>query len=360
MAEAALSSHEVYAACPTVRIAGQENARVRELLVGMNLSESEGGLSALELRFSNVASLAAGGAELAFEDELALGLGAPITVYAGDQAAPQEIFRGAVTGIEALFSRGAPPELTVLAEDRLQQARMARVTKVHENTTIGDLARALASALGLTPVVSGFTESGTWAQVNESDLAFLRRLVQRYDGDLQVVGDELHVAPRGDVRRGSVELRLLGQLSRVRVLADLAHQVTGTTITGWDPVAGQRLNAQSSGAHLGPGNGRAGSQILGQAIAPRAEHLGHFAVASGAEAQALADAAFDRRARRFVRVEATAAGNPAIRVGTHVTLKDISARFDNTYYVVQAQHRFSTQRGYETHFEAECAYLGRP
>lgn len=360
MAESALSDRAVYSACPTVRIGGQENARVRELLVGMDLTESEGGLSALELRFSNVASLAAGGAELAFEDEAALQLGSAITVYAGDQAAPQEIFRGVVTGLEATFSREAPPQLTLLAEDKLQQARMARVTKVHDNVTLADLARSLASALGLTPVISGFTETGTWAQVNESDLAFLRRLVSRYDGDLQVVGEELHVSPRGDVRRGAVELRLLGQLSRVRVLADLAHQVTGTTIAGWDPLAGQRLSAQSSGAHLGPGSGRAGAAILSQAMAPRAEHLGHFAMASAAEAQALADAAFDRRARRFVRVEGTAAGNPAIRVGTHVTLKEISARFDNTYYVVQAQHRFSTARGYETHFEAECAYLGQP
>jgi phage protein D len=360
MAESALSSRDVYSACPTVRIGGQENARVRELLVAMDLTENEGGLSALELRFSNVASLTSGGAELAFEDEAALKLGSAITVYAGDQAAPQEIFRGVVTGLEATFSRAAPPELTVLAEDKLQQARMARVTKVHDNVALADLARSLASALGLTPVISGFTQTGTWAQVNESDLAFVRRLVQRYDGDLQVVGDELHVSPRGSVRRGAVELRLLGQLSRVRVLADLAHQVTGTTIAGWDAVAGLRLSAQSSGAHLGPGSGRDGAQILRQALAPRAEHLGHYAVAGAAEAQALADAAFDRRARRFVRVAATAVGNPAIRVGTHVTLKDVSARFDNTYYVVQAQHRFSMQSGYETHFEAECAYLGQP
>lgn len=360
MAESALSSRDVYGACPTVRIGGQENARVRELLVGMDLTETEGGLSALELRFSNVASLTSGGAELAFEDELALKLGSAITVYAGDQAAPQEIFRGVVTGLEATFSRAAPPELTVLAEDKLQQARMARVTKVHDNVTIADLARSLASALGLTPVISGFTQTGTWAQVNESDLSFVRRLVQRYDGDLQVVGDELHVSPRASVRRGAVELRLLSQLSRVRVLADLAHQVTGTTIAGWDAVAGQRLSAQSSGAHLGPGSGRDGAQILRQALAARAEHLGHYAIGSAAEAQALADAAFDRRARRFVRIAGTASGNPAIRVGTHVTLKDVSARFDNTYYVVQTQHRFSMRNGYETHFEAECAYLGQP
>ncbi len=77
-----------------------------------------------------------------------------------------------------------------------------------------------------------------------------------------------------------------------------------------------------------------------------------------AEAQALAHTVFDRRARRFVVVEGTAQGNPAIRVGTHVTLQGLGPRFSNTYYVVRATHRFDSSNGYQTHFEAECAFLG--
>ena len=73
-----------------------------------------------------------------------------------------------------------------------------------------------------------------------------------------------------------------------------------------------------------------------------------------------ADALFDSRARRFVRVEGTAEGNPALRVGTHLDLRGLSPRFDNTYYVTSACHRFDVQRGYETDFEAECACLGAP
>jgi uncharacterized protein len=36
----------------------------------------------------------------------------------------------------------------------------------------------------------------------------------------------------------------------------------------------------------------------------------------------------------------------------------MSPRFDNTYYLVHAVHRFDPQRGYETEFEAETAFLG--
>ncbi len=38
----------------------------------------------------------------------------------------------------------------------------------------------------------------------------------------------------------------------------------------------------------------------------------------------------------------------------------MSDRFDNTYYVTRACHRFDLDLGYETDFEAECAYLGEP
>jgi uncharacterized protein len=195
-------------------------------------------------------------------------------------------------------------------------------------------------------------------QLNESDLAFLRRLLQRYDGDLQVVGSELHVSPRGDVQRGTLELALYGQLRRARVIADLAHQVSEVTVAGWDARQGKRVSGTGTGTHPGPGTGRAGADVLSAALAERSEHIGFLAVADSIEAQAVADAAFDHRARRFVRVSGTAEGNAALRVGTHVTLRGLGPRFDNVYYVTRACHRWDVTSGYETDFDGECAFVG--
>jgi phage protein D len=359
MTEAPLSAGILYSARPTVRIDDQEYPKVTELLIAMEVTEREGGLSSLELRLSNVASDPQGRADFAFESGTVLTLGAAITIYSGDALSPQEIFRGKITGLEADFSTSAPPELVVLAEDLFQQARMARRTVTHENVTIAQLANELASALGLTPIVTGLRDNiGTQVQLNESDLAFFRRVLARYDADMQVVGTELHISPRQDVRRGTVTLEMYGQLLRARVTADLAHQVTEVTVSGWDPLQGQAVQGSSTGAHLGPGSGKSGAHILQDAIAARPEHIGHLAASTDAEAQAMAEAAFDQRARRFVTVDATAEGNPALRVGTHVELQGLGPRFDNTYYIVEACHRWDLTRGYETDFQAECAYWG--
>jgi uncharacterized protein len=358
VAEIPVSDLAVYRARPTVRVDGRENERINELLIAMSMNESEGGMSALELRFSNVASDPRGGADLAFEDNSVLKLGASIAVYGGDENQPREIFRGIITGLEGEFPLGGPPELIVLAEDKLQEARMRRRTKVYENMAVAEIARQIASDLGLRPVINASTGAGTEVQLNESDLAFLRRLALRYDLDVQVVADELHLTSRSEVRRGTIELELHSQLRRARILADLSHQATKVTVRGWDRAAKRGARGESTGSHLSPGTGQTGKQILQNAIGERSHHLAHLAPANDGEASAAANSAFDLRARRFVCVDGTAEGNPALRVGTHVALVGVGPRFSNTYYVVRACHRYDVRTGYETDFEAECAFLG--
>jgi phage protein D len=236
---------------------------------------------------------------------------------------------------------------------------MTRCTRLYENKTVADLVTELAGRVGLQPVVNGLSQDvGVQVQMNESDLAFVRRILRRFDGDMQVVGSELHAAPRADLRRGELHLALHSQLRRVRLLADLAHQVTAVTVTGWDAGQGQRVSSTANGANLGPGQGRSGAQLLQQALGERSEHIGHLSAGLQTEADAMSAAAFDQRARRLVTVDATAEGNPALRVGAHVTLSGLGRRFDNIYYVTRAVHRFDMTNGYQTDFEAECAYFG--
>lgn len=340
---------------PTIVIEQRQHDVVRNLFAGLEVREAEGGMSSMDLRLVNFD----GGP--VFDDEQIIALTKSLVVYAGDEAArSEEIFRGRVTALEAEVSSAGHRGLVVLAEDALQLARMQRETHLHEDASFSAIAQTVADAAGLTAVVDGFSGTiGDQFQLNESHLAFLRRLLAEYDGDLQVVGSELHVSPRSNVSRGEVTLRMNDGLREVRVCADLAHQVTGVTVTGWDPEQSARIKYTSRGSSLGPGAGRPGSTILRDLIRDgRSEHLGHRGVLSATEAETLANTAFDQRARQFLVLEAKADGDPRIRVGARVRVEGVGRQFDNVYYVTRACHRFDLVNGYETELEAECAFLG--
>ena len=349
----------VYVARPTVRLNGVEDERLASLITHLVMSEQEGGLSALELRLANSASLHSGAAEYAFDAGGDLELGCELIVGAGDSSSPTEIFRGFITGLEGIFSDRGPPELIVLAEDALQKLRCRRRSRTYEDQTLADIARTLANEHALTPVIDGLDQNfGTQVQLNETDLGFLRRLLARVDADVQIVGTELHVTPRDQVRRGTVDLALGTELKSARVLADLAHQATAVTTKGWDVSGGEPLQAEAPADIPGPGRGLSGSDAFESAFSARTEHSCHLMNDKQAEAEAVAAAAGRRRARRFVRIQGVTTGTPELRVGTHATVSGLGTWFSNTYYVTAVRHRFDGEHGYRTEFEAECAFLG--
>ena len=347
----------VYSAQPTLRVDGAEVANVKDLLMGMEMHEQEGGLSRIELRFTNVLSQPNSGATLAFDNK-SFDFGKQLTVYTGDESGPMEIFRGLITGLEATFPEQAAPEFIVLAEDELQKTRFRRQTKFYSQVTLRDLASNAADTADLGSGAMPDVDSGDQMQLNESDLAFFRRVMGRYDVDAQASGGELQCATRQSVRRAEVALAMHSQLRRARVCADVSHQATQVTASGWDATQGRKVKASSKGENLGPGRGTPGSEVFRKAFGERSEHLGQLAVATNDEARRMAASAFDQRARGFVTLHGEAEGNPRLRAGTHVAVTGLGKRFDNTYYITRACHAYTLAAGYKTEFTAECAFVG--
>lgn len=351
-----------YDAVPRLEFEDGEDAMAATLLQSMEMSESEGGMSSIEIAFLNAAAVEGAGHEMPFETSSneQLTLGRSIRVVTGPNHDPQEIFVGQITGLELVMDGARPPQLIVLAEDKLQTARLKRRTKVHQQDRLGDLVAAVARDLGLTLVPAEMDfELTRETQANETDLGFLRRVCARFDVDLQVVGTELHVSPRALVDRGSGTLEFGQTLTSFRALVDIADQVSDVTLAGWDHSADAGFSVTSgAGLQLGAGTGRNGADVLQESFAPRTEHVAEAPVLSEAEAQAIADALHSARARRFVQAEGCVTGDPSLRVGKTLDIRGVG-RFENTYYVTHAQHRFNRDEGgYVTDFRAECAFWG--
>lgn len=358
-AERPVAQRVAYAARPTVLVDGTPNERITEMLRACTVREAEGGMSQLSLTLSNW-GMVGGAIGFLFDAGGPVALGSTLKLHAGETSAPRALFEGQVHAIEAAASVGTPPEISFLAEDKLFAARLARRSAVYEDQSPTQVVQTIAGRLGLRADVGDLGgDSGTWAQLNESDLAFLRRLLARHDADLQISDDTLQVRRIADRERGRLRLSMYSQLQQVRVVADLADQATEVSVGGFDAAQGQAFQARSEGAAAGPGQGRSGASLLAT-LQPRREHLAPLACRNEAEARALADAAFDARARRFVRLHGSTEGNAELRVGSVVEVDGLGSRFDNRYAVVEATHRWDLSRGYQTDFVAQCAYLANP
>lgn len=356
--EVPVSQHAIYVARPTIEVDGQSLERVTLGLLALDMTESVDGLAALELRLSNWVSTSQGNAELAFDAGSPLWLGSQLRVHAGALDEQALIFEGQVSALTFEAGLGRPPAMHVHAEDKLMLARLARRTRVYEELSLAELAQRIGAALGLTVNTQDLPDvAASWAQFNESDLAFLRRVLRRYDCAVRIAQGQMQVAQQVAAGGDEIELALYSQLRQVQVVADLAHQCTAVTASGFDPVQGAPFSVEATGRHGGAGQGSRGDAVFSRVYGGRPEHLAPLACSNEREAQALAEAAFDQRVRRFVTVRGTAEGNVRLRAGGRVRLTGLGARFDNTYDLAACTHRFDLSTGYQTDFVAHSAFM---
>src|SRR5271169_5522322 len=174
----------LYASRPTFTIGGQKQATLGDRLLGLMVEESVEGLYRAEGTFANFGKVA-NSFDFLYFDRKILDFGTPLQIDMGAGVAAATVFNGRLMALEGRFPHKRPPEILFLAEDRLQDLRMTRRTRTFENLSDADLFQQIASQQGLQANVdvSGPTHK-VLAQVNQSDLAFLRERARAVDAEL--------------------------------------------------------------------------------------------------------------------------------------------------------------------------------
>jgi phage protein D len=359
MPTSAPASGAVRSARPTIAVDGKTLASLADGLLSMRISETVDGLFHCELSIGNWGpSGGGGGVDFLYFDRKTLDFGKSLEIgFAGEA-----VFRGRVTGLEADFPEGAPPVITVLAEDRLQDLRMTRRTRTFDNASDADVFKRIAGEHGLsTDIQLDGPTHRVLAQLNQSDLAFMRERARSLDAELWVNDRKLLTRAHGDRNAGSIDLAYGNGLREFVALADLAHQRTAVDVTGWD-VAGksalkERADASLLGAELK--GGVSGPSVLSSALGDRREVVVDAVPTTSSEARARAQALLKRRARRFLTGHGIAEPNPGIRVGAYAKLSGLGALFTGEYYIVSTRHVFDGLSGMRTEFRAERPGMGK-
>jgi phage protein D len=351
----------VYGSRPVLTIGGQTQTMLSDRLLGLFVEENIEGLYHAELTIANFDRVNNGFGFVYFDRSL-LDFGKPITIQMGVGTAAATIFSGTITALEGRYPQVRPPEILMKAEDRLQDLRMARRTRTFENVSDSDVFQQIASQHGLQANIdaSGPTYP-VLAQVNQSDLAFLRERAHAVDAELWVDDKQLSVISRSKRKANAFTLTYGQGLFEFTCMADLASQSTGFTVSGWDVTAKQTLSYRATSTVLGGElNGDlGGSAILQQAFGQREQQIVHQLPFTTQETQALAEAHYRRWARRFVTGTGIADGDGRIQVGTDLKLNGLGPLFDGNFYVTATRHIFDPKIGYRTYFSVERPGIGQ-
>jgi Bacteriophage probable baseplate hub protein len=350
-----------YVSTPVLSLAGQVDADAISNLISLCVSEDVAGMCSCEARFNNFGTRN-GAPGYLYLGRDKIDFGTALSVRFGPDGQDRQVFMGKVSALQADYPAGSAAQLLVFAEDGLQDFRLTRRTRSFADSSIGDIAAALASDHGLIAQadVTGPVRAVN-VQLNQSDLAFLRDLARRDDAEIWLDGSTLHLQPRPD-RHGAGPLTLSygAELTSFSARADVADQCSTVTVAGWDVAAKDAISESADASALGAELGRdtSGADVLGAAFASRTETITRATPLTSDDARALARAAYFERARRFVCGTGQTDGTPQLRAGMTVTLAGLGGLFNGDYYVCATRHRYDLECGYRTEFDVERAGVG--
>lgn len=349
-----------YKSRPTVLINGQVDKKLNCAIQSVLVEETTEGLFRCEALFNNYGLVKQGTNEdYLYATNAALNFGMDFAISMPlDDAAVGQVFRGKISGLEAEYLVGGGALVTILAEDQLQNLRMTRRTRTFEDLSSEKVMLQIAQEHSLTPALKlpPGPRHKILAQVNQSDLAFMRELARNSGVELWVAEKTLFAQSRTDRATTRIDLAYGANLYSFSVRADLAHQCTEVHVTGWNVDVKDVIDAKGCQSAIQSeleSNNSSGSTFLQQAFGERKEYIVQAVPLTEEEAQSTAIARYRERARRFVTGTGVARGDARIQVGCNLVLGGLGSLFNGTYYVTHVRHSYDGMHGYRTTFDVE-------
>ena len=285
-------------------------------------------------------------------DDSTFTIGAEVTVSAKAGGEFQKIITGEVTAIEVeIASNGS----TVLVRGLEKSHRLfrGRTVMAYNNMTYSDVARKVASRAGLAV---GTVDSHTVVhpqvcQAAQSDWDFLSHLAAEIGYEVRCTEGKLDFRKpvAASAGGGAAPALIMGEnLRRLRGAVTAAEQVAKVEVRGWDPQQKKVVVGSKPTANRAVGSSVKANQLGKKFGAP--DHIvAHSAYATQAEVDAAAAAIAERIADTCMELEGVADGDPALRAGKPVAVKDVGGPFDGTHVLTRVRHCFDDD-GYSVAF----------
>ena len=279
--------------------------------------------------------------------------GNEVRIKLGYHAPLPELMVGEITGLEPEFTDRGPIVLTVRGYDRLYKLGFGRKSRSFRKMKDSDIAAQIAQDWGLTAQPDDTAVSHEYLfQNNQTDLEFLLERARRIRFEVKVEGRTLHFRKTQEAAGKALTLsfgqNLLSFFPRLNVLT----QIGDVAVQGWSAkdkkeIQGKAMSGDETPLPTGRGTG---TQTIERLLGKASQLLVDASPSTQEDAEMVAKGRLNASAFDLVTGEGTALGDPQIRAGIVLELKELGQRFSGAYYVTAASHVFSSRRGYTTSF----------
>lgn len=265
----------------------------------------------------------------------------------------ETMITGVITSLTPSFPASGFSTLKVSALNVLHKLRTKQRSVAYTKRTDGQIAGEIAQRLGVQ-IDPDRDEGETHEYIlqdNQYDIVFLMERAHAIGYELTV--DEtvspvlIHYKP--SERMNDVAYRLSYGASLISFDPNLstARQVSQVTVTGWDALHKQKIQASASLSQIGTPSG---VPPVGAALQGREEVISDRPIATQQEAQTLATETLRRISKGLITARGATIGLPKLRAGCAIYLDGLGDRFSGRYFVTGTTHTCG-ESGYTTQFE---------
>jgi phage protein D len=263
------------------------------------------------------------------------------------------MIEGEITGIEMHFNEKSEAPIIVRGYDISHRLHRGRHNRSFLNETDTDIVKKIAEEVGIKAgQIDPSGEAHEYVfQENQTNMEFLRERAARIGFEFFITEDKLNFCKPQTQK--PLELKWLVNISHFSTRITSAEQVSAVEVRSWDYTQKKLITSTASSEKVitKTGNNRGSSVSTEYNLnnKPPKMTVVDQPVSSAKQAEAMAQALCDELGGEYVYADAKAEGNPQIRPGKLIKLKEIGDRFSGEYYVTETRH-FYNQRVYSTEF----------
>lgn len=280
-----------------------------------------------------------------------LELGKYIEVKMGYVDKLETVFYGLITSLNFEYPADDTPQIDVTAMDVSFLMMKGSRSQSWENKKYSDVVKELGKKYCSRVFVDDTKHKiGTIDKNRVSDFHYIQHLAKQNNYDFFIVGKTMYFRKPLKNIKPVTTLTYGKNLRSYTVDMNLADQVSGFVVRGWDPKKQEVIEAKSKKVTKMGSNSRTGPDIL-SSLGVTEEYL-YTNVETVAEAQAQADDKLNEYAMKVITGSGECIGIPEIRAGRHIKIQGVGKKQNQPYYLTSVTHTINSS-GYLTSFNVE-------